>query len=203
MLTQSGATSGGIQVFPFFEFEVFMGSGVRPKYSTKKYLVSQLARTSWLPQPNLPGFDQQVTARTEIIVREEEPSGIILSAPMSWPLALKTGKVNDVIFTVALDGHDRSAVESVTLVNPETSDLIHLNNDGLDGDVLAGDTVWSGTAVINTSGITSGTCQKWIASGYSGGQAYYSSVFPLCVTEFPIGVSEDESVLLRMILRQG
>lgn len=89
----------------------------------------------------------------------------------------------DVIFTAMLTGMPSAGV-TVQLTSPELSVDIALNDMGADGDLSAEDNIFTGTAMVDTTGLGAGSCFDVIATVTSSEPPAVSPAYELCVTLF-------------------
>jgi len=136
------------------------------------------------------GLSDGVTVDVTVLPDELQAELLPLGA---FPAAIEIGDVRDVLFTVSVVGSEGLVVNSMELdLVDETGATIlqnlgAMNDGGIDGDISAGDFVFSGTASIG--GDTGGLLYFRATADIAGIGTVLSPVFSMEVTSFPVGIS--------------
>lgn len=108
---------------------------------------------------------------------------ISVGVPGSDPGGLAPDTSTSVVFTAQVQGADPAAPIDVVLGGNVT---IYLNDQGMDGDLIAGDGTFSGTAAVGTAGLAPGTCLSVSATATQGTASATSNAYRLCVSSLPL-----------------
>jgi len=109
-----------------------------------------------------------------------------LGAPGSDPGGLAPDTSTSVVFTAQVQGAVTTTPVDIVLGGDVA---ITLNDQGTDGDIVAGDGTFSGTTVVDTTGFTPGTCLSVFATATQGTDTATSDPYQLCVSSLPLELS--------------
>lgn len=121
------------------------------------------------------------TTKARVTV-DANPQKLSLGVPGSVPSALATNSTIPVVFTAQVQGADFTSPVNVQLSGNVVATL---NDQGINGDIAAGDGTFSGTVPVTTTGLPSGSCLAVTATAAQGSNAATSDPYSLCVTSFP------------------
>lgn len=107
---------------------------------------------------------------------------LAVGAPGMDPDGLAPDTATPVVFTVQVQGADSNEPVNVML---DGDVQITLNDQGMDGDLVADDGSFSGTALVDTAGLSAGTCFSISAEATQGGDTAISEAAKLCVSSLP------------------
>ncbi len=116
---------------------------------------------------------------------------LTLYAPTAWPEALSERRQTDVKFTVLVAG-DAGAQPEVNLLIRGLDRKVPMNDDGSDGDLSAGDRIYSAVVRFDAADARAGRCYDVLASSLTGKRTVVSGVRRLCVSRLPIGTAASD-----------
>ena len=106
--------------------------------------------------------------------------------PRADPYALRANSGNATVrFSVRLTG-DVGPNAKVELHQSGADSAIVLNDLGANGDIIAGDRIYGGNTVLDTSHLQPDTCLSYIATLKDGENEAASSPLNLCVSNLPV-----------------
>ncbi|MFO7640008.1 MAG: choice-of-anchor X domain-containing protein [Candidatus Competibacteraceae bacterium] len=115
----------------------------------------------------------------------------------AFPSGISIGTPTEVIFTVSLVGSTGVVASSMTLERLDATGtsvvdvLGALVDDGTQGDIAAGDSVYSTTVQLNEN--SAGTLKFRATADVPGVGTVVSPIFTLEVTPFPVGIAPSEA----------
>lgn len=125
----------------------------------------------------------ETTSSVARVTVESDSQTLALGAPGMDPDGLAPDTATSVVFTVQVQGADSSESVSVML---DGDVQITLNDQGMDGDLVADDGSFSGTALVDTAGLSAGTCFSISAEATQGSDTATSEAAKLCISSFPL-----------------
>lgn len=117
--------------------------------------------------------------------------------PGSEPGGLAPDSATSIVFTTQVHGANADMPVNVTL-NGDVA--ITLNDQGLDGDIAANDGTFSGTAVVNTDGLSPSTCFSVFSTATQGTDTMTSDAYNLCVSSLPLELASSD--LTNIVINQ-
>jgi subtilisin family serine protease len=112
-----------------------------------------------------------------------------LGAPGSDPGGLAPDTSTSVVFTAQVQGADTMTPVNIVLGGDVA---ITLNDQGTDGDIVAGDGTFSGTTFVDTTGFTPGTCLSVFATATQDTDTATSDPYQLCVSSLPLELATSD-----------
>ncbi|MBL4623540.1 MAG: hypothetical protein JKY42_00090, partial [Flavobacteriales bacterium] len=124
------------------------------------------------------------TAVSVIRISVASPSEVFdLGIPSSTPRGLVPGALTPVTFIT--DIRSTNTTEPIAIVL--SGDVnITMNDEGSDGDRIAGDGYFTGTTIVDTTGLSAGTCLSVTTTATQGITTATSGAHKLCISSFPL-----------------
>jgi subtilisin family serine protease len=122
-----------------------------------------------------------VSSKVRVTVNSVQEN-LKIGAPGSEPGGLAPNSTTPVTFAAHVQSNKTVPIDVVLGGDV----VIILNDQGIDGDIVADDGTFSGTADVDTTGMTSGDCISVTATAMQNSEIATSDTYDLCVTTFPL-----------------
>ncbi|MBW2637166.1 MAG: S8 family serine peptidase [Deltaproteobacteria bacterium] len=131
----------------------------------------------------------EVVSDVVLVTVESISQTLSVGIPGSDPGGLAPDTTSSVVFTAQVQG-----AETTTPIDVELGGdvAITLNDQGIDGDIAANDGTFSGKAVIDTTGLTVGTCLSVVATASQDADTATSDAYKLCVSSLPLELAPSD-----------
>lgn len=186
-IAQTISPSTGLSVSPTINGNSYNRSS---KYSTvlaQQLTPSAVGEYTITTTATIAQTGQSTTTSAKIRIGTNIGSEVKVFPPLALPNTLTISSKEPVLFTARVAGKGQKDISKVFIRDLDSLMSYTLSDNGLNGDLQAGDFVYSGRFELATNGMVSGDCFNVAAVAVVNSVETKSDPGKLCVTKYPVG----------------